>query len=74
LLCETRKRGGKRSVGPSSLGKCREAPFIDPSLNVAVAKTLEIDHRRSDIPVPHPLLQRSDIDSVLQVPGCVGVA
>src|SRR5271166_4522461 len=56
------------------LRKRREAALIDPGLNVFVPYTLQVNHCRCDVPVSHPLLQRTNIDAVLQVPGRVGVA
>ena len=47
------------------LGKGCKAAAIDSGLNVAVADPLEVDHRRRDIPMAHPLLKRADVDSVL---------
>jgi len=51
-----------------------EAALVDPDLDVAVPHTLEIDHGRGDIAMTHPLLQRANIDAVLQVARGVGVA
>jgi hypothetical protein len=41
-------------------------PLFKPHLNIAVPHALEINHRRSDIVVSHPLLQSADINAVLQ--------
>src|ERR1700686_174791 len=49
------------------LCKGGETTLVDPCLHVAVADSFEIDHRRGDVAVPHPLLQRSYVDAVLQV-------
>ena len=51
-----------------------EAALVDPGLHVAVADAFEIDHRRGDVAVSHPLLQGSDVDAVLEVPRGVRVA
>ena len=39
-----------------SLRKRSQTSFVNPRLNVPVSNTLQIDHRGSDIAVPHPLL------------------
>jgi hypothetical protein len=49
--------------------QAKQASPVDARLNVAVADAFEVDHRRCDIAVPHPLLGGADIDVVLQVPG-----
>ena len=54
------------------LGESRKTAPIEPRLDVAVAHALEIDHRRGDVAVAHPLLQRADIYTVLEVAGRVG--
>ena len=56
------------------LRESREAALIDPRLHIAVPDALEIDHRRGDVAMSHPLLQGADVDSVLEVPRGVGVA
>ncbi len=56
------------------LRKRGQAALVDSRLDIAVSNTFEIDHRRSNIAVPHPLLQCADVDSVLEMPGGVGVA
>jgi hypothetical protein len=48
--------------------------LVQPHLDVTVSDALEIDHGRCDITVAHPLLERGDVDAVLQVPGRVGMA
>lgn len=50
-----------------------QATLIDPGLNVFVSDALQVDHCRGDVPVPHPLLERADIDSVLEIPCRIGV-
>ncbi len=40
-----------------SLGKSREAAFVQTGLNVAIPDSLEINHGRGDVAVTHPLLQ-----------------
>jgi len=57
-----------------ALRESGEAALVDPDLGVAVPDALEIDHRRCDIAMTHPLLQRADIDAVLQVARGVGVS
>src|SRR5580698_4702942 len=51
----------------SRLCKRGEAAGIDAGLHVAVARALEIHHRRGEIPVAHPFLQRADVDPILSV-------
>src|SRR5271166_4445533 len=72
-------RSGKyRRKAVSAWAKCLskrcEAALIDPGLNIFVSHTLQVNHCRCDVPVSHPLLQRANVDSVLQVTGRVGVA
>lgn len=54
-------------------GKGGEAALVQPDLDVAVANALQVNHRRGDVPVAHPLLEGADVDAVLQVPCGVGV-
>jgi hypothetical protein len=61
------------SVGEQGLRESCETALVDPYLNIAIPDALQIDHRRCDIAMPHPLLERTDVDSVLQVAGGVGV-
>src|ERR1700730_17677448 len=68
------KMARDQGVGERFYAKSREAALVDPDLNIAIPHTLEIDHRRCDVAVAHPLLQRADIDAVLQVAGGGGVA
>src|ERR1022692_4399071 len=56
------------------LRECRQAPLVDPGLYVAVAYAFEINHRRGDVAVSHPLLQGPDVDAVLEVPRGIRVA
>ena len=58
----------------NELRECCEAPLVDSGLNVAVPNALEVDHRRCDVAVPHPLLQGPDVDAVLEVSRSVRVA
>src|SRR5271157_1163730 len=72
-------RSGKyRRKAVSAWAKCLskrcEAALIDPGLNIFVPYTLQVNHCRCDVPVSHPLLQRANVDSVLEVPGSVGVS
>ena len=62
------------SLRPTQLRECREAPLVDSGLNVAVPNALEVDHRRGDVAVSHPLLQGPDVDAVLEVPRGIRVA
>jgi len=43
-------------------------------LDVAVSHTFEINHRRCDVAVTHPLLKGSNVDSILEMTRCVGMA
>ena len=56
------------------LRESRKAALVDPGLYVAVADAFEIDHRRCDIAVPHPLLQGADINPVLEMSRGIRVA
>lgn len=51
-----------------------QTTLVQTHLDVTVPDPLQIDHGRGDIAVSHPLLKRSDVDAVLQVPCGVGVA
>ena len=53
--------------------KRRQTPLVNPRLNVAVSDAFQVDHRRRDVPMPHPLLECADIDAVLEIPGREGV-
>lgn len=55
------------------LRKGGQTPLVDPCLNVTVTNAFEVDHRRCDVAMPHPLLQRADVDPVLKVPCRVGM-
>ena len=46
--------------------RCK-ATLVDPRLNIPVSDALEVDHRRRNIAVAHPLLQGANVDSVLQI-------
>src|ERR1019366_7643532 len=59
---------------PWLLGKGREAALVQPDLDVAVPDALQVDHRRGDVAVAHPLLQGADVDAVLQMSRGIGVA
>jgi hypothetical protein len=48
-----------------ALSKRGQTPFVQPHLNIAVPHALEINHRRSDVVMSHPLLQCADVDAVL---------
>ena len=50
-----------------------ETPLVQSDLNIAVPDTLEINHRRGNVVVAHPLLQSADINAVLQMPRGIGV-
>src|SRR5260370_894484 len=63
-----------QSLEINLLRKSRETAFVESRLDVAVAHGFQIDHGRCDIAVSHPLLQRADIDAVLQVARGVGMA
>ena len=56
-----------------ALGKRCEATFVDPGLNVAIPESLEVNHGGGDITVAHPLLERADVDSILEMPCGIGV-
>jgi hypothetical protein len=56
------------------LRECCQAPFVDPGLYVAVTDSFEVNHRRGDVAVSHPLLQGPDVDAVLEVPRGIRVA
>src|SRR5207249_3728148 len=68
------ERAAGQAVEGKGLRESRKAALVDPDLNIAVPHALQIDHRRCDVPVAHPLLQRPDVDSVLQVARGVSVA
>src|ERR1039458_9466659 len=57
-----------------ALRESGEAALVDADQDVAVPHTFEINHRRGDVAMAHPLLQRADIDTVLQVARGVSVA
>src|SRR5260370_5400808 len=56
-----------------ALGKRCEATFVDPGLNVAMPQSLEVNHGGGDITVAHPLLERANVDSILEMPCGIGV-
>src|ERR1019366_4789733 len=58
---------------PWLLGKGGEAALVQADLDVAVPDPLQVNHRRGDVPVAHPMLQGADVDAVLQVSRGVGV-
>ena len=64
-----KKRLGEKAVSQPDRnglsGKCCEAASIDSGLNVTIPDPLQVDHRRRDIAVAHPLLERSDVNSIL---------
>ena len=51
-----------------ALGKRCEATFVDPGLNVTIPQSLEVNHGGGDITVAHPLLERANVDSILEMP------
>ena len=57
-----------------SLRKRSQTSFVNSCLNVSVSDALQVDHRGRDIAMSHPLLQGTNVDSVLQVPRRVCVA
>ena len=57
-----------------ALRESGEAALVDADLDVAVPHTFEINHSRGDVAMTHPLLQRADVDAVLQVARGVSVA
>ncbi len=61
-----RKRECDFDVSHFSLRKSGETAFVQSYLNVAIPHALQIDHRRRDVAVSHPLLEYADIDAVLQ--------
>ena len=65
---------GLRLAKKTFLSECSQAALVDPGLYVAVADAFEINHRRCDVAVSHPLLQGSDVDPVLEVPRGICVA
>jgi hypothetical protein len=56
------------------LCECRQASLVDPRLNVPVSNPLQIDHGGCYIAMSHPLLQRPNVNPVLQVARRVCVA
>jgi hypothetical protein len=56
------------------LRECCEAPFVDPGLYVAVTDSFEVNHRRCDVTMSHPLLQGADVDPVLEMARGIRVA
>ena len=54
--------------------KCSQTALIDSCLYVAVAEPFEINHRRCDVVVSHPLLQPANVDAALKMPRGVGAA
>lgn len=56
------------------LSKCREAALVDSCLDIAISNAFEINHRRRNIAVSHPLLRRTDVDSVLEMSRSVRMA
>src|SRR6266704_2092816 len=71
-----RKTDGRPSVEElnGSLSKCGKAALVDSRLYVAISNALQINHGRGYIAMPHPLLQRADVDSVLKVARVICVA
>jgi hypothetical protein len=65
--------GFSRSEFDRLCERCQTS-FVNPRLNVPVSNTLQVDHCRCDIAVSHPLLQRANVNSVLQVARRVCVA
>ena len=74
LTAESNRRNAPDIEEKQALRESGETALVQPGLNIAVPDTLQVDHGRSDIAVPHPLLKRADVDSILQVPGRVGMA
>src|ERR1019366_1079299 len=81
-LCFTPSKMGKETFHPPARpsilkrqrsGKGGEAALVEADLDVAVPDALQVDHRRGDVPVAHPLLQGANVDPVLQVSCGVGV-
>ena len=70
-LLVTRSRLGKSEQ--CCLRESREAALVDPRLHIAVPNPFEINHRRGDIAMSHPLLQGADVDTVLEVARGVSV-
>src|ERR1019366_1644523 len=62
-----------RAPLPRLLGKGRETALVQAHLDVAVPDALQVDHRRGDVAVAHPLLEGADVDPVLQVSCGIGV-
>ena len=75
LVSEVRIKYRLKRFWLGGLGPCRrpglreggEAALVQADLDVAVPDPLQVDHRRGDVPMSHPLLEGADVDAVLQV-------
>jgi len=58
---------------PLVVHSARTATRVDSGLNVTIPQPLEVNHGGGDITVAHPLLERANVDSILEMPCGIGV-